>query len=154
MKRVVFLCSPENPHSLMAEGLLRHIDSKNFEAVSVTASLGQIDALSIEVMKEIGVSLEPKACTTIDGLRDQTFDFLITLDDATANHTHSISAVDTVHWKFESPIGTTGDEEAQRRAFRSLRDQIAQRLRLFAIVHTREIALSGQAHFAAATAAH
>ena len=150
MKRVLFLCSPEDPHSLMAEALLRHIDCQNFEAVSAVTLSQPLHPISVEIMKEIGVSLGQTTSKTLDELRGQTFDFVITLDEVTAKQTPFVNSLDTVHWKFESPRAVLDEEETQRRAFRSLRDQIAQRLRLFAIVHTREGVPAKQTPFAEA----
>jgi len=41
-----------------------------------------------------------------------------------------------VHWQVDDPL-TAPDYEKQRRLFQSLRDQIAQRVRLFALVQVR-----------------
>jgi protein-tyrosine-phosphatase len=121
----------------MAEALLRLIDSGNFEAFSAGGTCEPVHPLSIEVMKEIGIDLGTLSRRTIDSLREQTFDFIITLDNIAAQQSRSLNAVETVHWKFENPAAVSHDYEVQRRAFRSVRDQIAQRLRLFAIVHVR-----------------
>jgi protein-tyrosine-phosphatase len=139
----------------MAEALLRHIDSKNFEAVSATQSSQELHPLSIEIMNEVGVDLDHARPAIIDDLRGQTFDFMITLDETAAGQQHPVTALDTAHWKLGSPLTLSSEQEVQepqRRALRSIRDQIAQRLRLFAIVHTRENFLSSQTRFAEAAA--
>jgi protein-tyrosine-phosphatase len=121
----------------MAEALLRHIDSRNFEAFSAGIASQQVHPLSIEVMKEIGVDLTHRIPKTLAELKDEVFDFVITLDGATSGLDHSLTTAETVHWTFENPLAVSSDPELQRRAFRALRDQIAQRLRLFDIVHVR-----------------
>ena len=119
----------------MAEALLRHIDSKNFDAFSADVAGQRVNPLSAEVMKEIGIELGPKK--SLDELRGQLFDFVITLDEVSARQNYATFATETVHWKFENPLLISEDAQAQRRAFQSVRDQIAQRIRLLAIVHAR-----------------
>ena len=121
----------------MAEALLRHIDSINFEAFSAGVTCEQVHPLSIEVMKEIGIDLSSRSPKTVEELKDEVFDFVITFDEITARLDHCLTAADTVHWTFDDPLAVTNDPNLQRRAFRALRDQILQRLRLFAIVHVR-----------------
>ena len=121
----------------MAEALLTHIDSVHFESFSACVSSQEIHPLSMEVIKEIGVDLKHYGPRNLDELRLETFDFLITLDEACVRHESALHAAETVHWKFENPANASTDHQALQRAFRSIRDQIAQRLRLFAIVHSR-----------------
>lgn len=73
----------------------------------------------------------------MDTMRDETFDFVITLDEVAAQQSARLNAAETVHWKFENPAEASKDYTVQRRAFRAVRDQIAQRLRLFSIVNVR-----------------
>jgi protein-tyrosine-phosphatase len=121
----------------MAEALLRLIDSRNFDAFSAGITRQDVHPLSREVMKEIGIDLDHKVTRIVDDLRGETFDFIITLDEAAACHKGSPAAGEIVHWKFDNLVALPSDREAQRRVFRSVRDQIAQRLRLFAIVNVR-----------------
>ena len=120
----------------MAEALLCLIDSANFEPCSAGISCQPVNPMAVEVMNEIGINLSHKSQTTLADVCHEVFDFVITLDEASAGVDHSLAARETVHWKFDNPIAVS-NTEAQRRAFRSVRDQIAQRLRLFAIVHVR-----------------
>jgi len=131
----------------MAEALLRHIDSRNFEAFSANTSGQEVHALSIEVIQEIGIDLTQNVSMAVEKLCEKTFDFAITLDELSAGAAIRLTATETVHWKFENPSEISNEPEAQRRAFRSVRDQIAQRLRLFTIVHVRP-AMSERTHFA------
>ena len=121
----------------MAEALLTHIDSVHFESFSACVSSQEIHPLSMEVIKEIGVDLKHHGPRNLDELKLETFDFLITLDEACVRHESALHAAEAVHWKFENPANVSTDHQVLQRAFRSIRDQIAQRLRLFAIVHSR-----------------
>src|SRR6188508_1485188 len=113
----------------MAEALLTHIDSVHFESFSACVSSQEIHPLSMEVIEEIGVDLKHHGPRNLDELRLETFDFLITLDEACVRHESALHAAETVHWKFENPANASTDHQVLQRAFRSIRDQIAQRLR-------------------------
>ena len=117
--------------------MLKRIDSPNFEAFSAGVVRQPSHPLCIEVMKEIGIDLSQKTPRVIEDLGDESFDFVITLDETASVERHRVTSVESVHWKFENPLAVSSDRELQRRAFRAIRDQIAQRLRLFAIVHVR-----------------
>lgn len=121
----------------MAEALLRHIDSRNFDAFSAGVSGQDVHPLAIDVMREMGIDLGHKVAKTVANLGNEAFDFIITLDEATARQNYSFGAGETINWKFDSLETGSTDPETQRRAFRVVRDQIAQRLRLFVIVHSR-----------------
>ena len=119
----------------MAETLLRHIDSRNFEAFSAgpTRERG-VHPLCVEVMKEVGMEMLPE--TSFQELPAQRFDLVITLDELSVKQNYAALAPETIHWKFQNPSAVT-DSRQQRRAFLAVRDQIAHRIRLMAIVHTR-----------------
>jgi len=133
----LFLSATDALHCVLAEALLLHIDSKNFEAFSASASREPLHPILLEVMGEIGLDLTQKIPGTIESFHDEFFDFVITLDEVTKDKQYSLTATDTVHWKFENPLAASNNPEVQRRAARSVRDQIARRLRLFDIVHVR-----------------
>jgi arsenate reductase (thioredoxin) len=136
-RRVLFLCATNGVTSPIAEALFTQIDSVHFESFSACTTSQEIHPLSMEVIKEIGVDLKHHGPRSLDELKLETFDFLITLDDACVGHESALHAAETVHWKFENPANASTDHQVLQRAFRSIRDQIAQRLRLFAIVHSR-----------------
>jgi protein-tyrosine-phosphatase len=142
VKRILFLCATNDSLSLMAEALLAHIDSGNFQGAS--ASLGGQNAhpICVEVMKEFGINLSHRK--SLEELRGQHFDFVITLDETSARRNYSTLASETVHWRFDDPMACA-DDQAKRKAFQSVRDQIAQRLRLFAIVIARARVLTAVA---------
>src|SRR5262245_19169463 len=122
----------------MAEGLLRRIDSEHFEPTSAGISSGRLHPFSVDVMDEMGVDLSRKTPQSAQELTDDGFDCVITLDEHTAQAYSNCHRAETIHWKFDDPIASS-DPEQQLRAFRMVRDQIAQRLRLFVIVHVRSL---------------
>ena len=141
--KVLFLCASNGMQSPMAEELLNTVDSTHFEVVSAGIERGDIHPLTMEVMREINVDLEGKATTGVEDVSSVGFDFVITLCDRSRNECPGFPEAEVVHWQFPDPSASI-ERTDQKRMFRSLRDQIAQRVRLFALVQVRftEIAAS------------
>jgi ArsR family transcriptional regulator, arsenate/arsenite/antimonite-responsive transcriptional repressor / arsenate reductase (thioredoxin) len=134
-RRVMFLCGRNDSLGSLAAAFLRHVDSHNFEAFSINLHTEDPHPLSIDVMREVSIS--PEALKPVEDLQGEVFDFVITMDELSARQSNLVAAGETVHWKFENPLSVSDNPKLQRRAFQSVRDQIAQRVRLFAIVHAR-----------------
>jgi len=120
----------------MAEALLRALAPEDFDVVSAGIVPGQTHSMTIEVMKEIGVNLEGRATRSLHDVLDRGFDFVITLCDRAKVECPKFHRAEVVHWNVESPLSTL-EKAQQKRIFRSMRDQIAQRVRLFALVQAR-----------------
>lgn len=112
------------------------IDSEHFQAVSASTSPAQLHSFTVKVMEEIGIDLSQNTPKHMKELDDNKFDYVITLDDNSARVCRNFQA-ETIHWRLDDPVGVSGDPERQLRAFRTVRDQISHRLRLFVIVHSR-----------------
>jgi protein-tyrosine-phosphatase len=134
--RVLFLCAANSVQSPMAEALLNGLDSEHFDVTSAGIDRGQTHPLTIEVMKEIGIDLGRRATRTTHDVLGDCFDFVITLSDRARSECPSFPEAELVHWHFDDPLAVV-DHTKRKRLFRSLRDQIAHRVRLFALVHAR-----------------
>jgi len=134
--RVLFLCANNSVESPIAKALLDGLDSVHFEAFSAGIERGEIHPLTVEVMKEIGVDLGGRAAKAARDLLNFHFDFVITLSERAKSECPEFPNATLVHWRFDDPLLVL-DPDKQKRLFRSLRDQIAQRVRLFALVQAR-----------------
>jgi protein-tyrosine-phosphatase len=122
----------------MAEALLKRIDAEHFEAQSAGISSGRPHPAGIQVMKEMGVDLAEKPARQAPVAPQLEFDYIITLDDASALSCRNDAHSEIVHWKIDDPVARSkNNPDVQLREFRMVRDQIAQRLRLFVIVNVR-----------------
>ena len=120
----------------MAEALLKRLDSAHFDVTSAGIDCGNMHPLAIEVMKEIGVDLEDRVPTAMHDVLNLGFDFVITLCDRAKVSCPEFPMAELVHWRFDDPLAAMEDIK-RKRLFQSLREQIAQRLRLFALVQVR-----------------
>ena len=75
---------------------------------------------------------------------DRHFDFVITLCERARLECPTFHQAELVHWQFEDPLAANHTQ--RKRMFQSLRDQIAQRVRLFALVQVRFATAEMRAH--------
>lgn len=109
----------------MAEGLLRHLASDRFDALSAGVEPIAVNPLSIKVMEEIGIDISSQRSKSIDEFLGQSFDYVITLcDSAKQNCPIFPGEYKKIHWSLEDPAQAQGTEEEKVRIFRKVRDQI------------------------------
>jgi protein-tyrosine-phosphatase len=130
------LCSKNDLYSPMAEALLDKLDSQHFDVMSDGIDRGEMHPIMVEVMKDIGIDLQSRVSKTTQAVLDRSFDFVITLCDRARLECPKFEGAELVHWRFDDPL-TASDRTRRKRMVQSLRDQIAQRVRLFALVQVR-----------------
>jgi arsenate reductase len=82
-KKVLFLCTHNSARSQMAEGLLRHLATDRFEAMSAGTEATRVRALAVRAMDEIGIDISGQESKTLDRYLQEPFDYVITVcDDA------------------------------------------------------------------------
>jgi arsenate reductase (thioredoxin) len=138
-RRVLFVCTHNSARSQMAEAMLRAWGGDRFEAFSAGTEATGIRPETIEVMDEIGLSLDGHRSKTIEEFRGQPFEWFITVcDEAQKNCPVLPGAGQVGHWSIEDPSLTEGAPEERLAAFRRSRDHIRDRLRLFILAGGRE----------------
>lgn len=132
-KRVLILCTGNSARSQMAEGLLRHDAGDRFEVASAGVEPSGVRREAIEAMRELAIDISQHRSKSVDEFTGQAFDYVITVCD-NANERCPIFPGNTerIHWSFDDPAAAEGDDDAKLAVFRRVRDEIRQRLRLFA----------------------
>ena len=130
--RVLVLCTGNSARSQMAEGLLRHMAGDRMEVHSAGTRPGTVRPEAIAVLAELGIDIRTHWSKHVDDFAGQPFDYVITVCDR-AQESCPMFAAETrrIHWSFEDPAATTGDEPHRLAAFRRIRDQISHRLTEF-----------------------
>jgi arsenate reductase (thioredoxin) len=138
-KRVLFLCTHNSARSQIAEGLLRKMGGDEFEVFSAGTEQTSVRPLAIEAMREIGIDITGHRSKTLDEFAGENFDYVITVCDR-ANESCPIfpGTTERIHWSFDDPTAVTGTEEQKLRAFRTVRDAIQQRLRIFLTIANKK----------------
>lgn len=129
-QRVLFLCTGNSARSQMAEGLLRHVASDQFEVFSAGTRPTGLNANAVTAMAEIGINIAGSRSKSVDEFAEQRFDYVFTVcDNAKESCPVFPSGGKRLHESFEDPAAAPADQ--QLGVFRKVRDQIAERLRRF-----------------------
>jgi protein-tyrosine-phosphatase len=134
--KVLFLCATNGVQSPIAAALLNTIDPQHFEVESAGVDRGEMHPFAVDAMKEIGVDLRGQALKHVKDVAHRRFDIVITLCDRSRFECPEFPGAELVHWQLDDPLKFS-DQAKQKRMFQFLRDQIAQRVRLFALVQIR-----------------
>lgn len=138
-RRILFVCTHNSARSQMAEAMLNAWGGDSLEAFSAGTEATGIKPETIQVMQEIGISLEGHRSKTIDELRGQSFEWFITVCDQAQESCPVLPGVVNVdHWSLDDPSAATGTPEERLQQFRDVRDLIRNRMRLFIIAAGRD----------------
>jgi len=128
-KRVLFLCTGNSARSQMAEGLLRNLAGSRFEVVSAGTNPKGLHPRTVEVMKEIGIDVSGQTSKDVKQFLREKFDYVITVCDRAKQQCPVFPGAEPIHWGCDDPA--EAPVEKQLEAFRRVRNEIQQRLRLF-----------------------
>ncbi|HEY9153358.1 MAG TPA: arsenate reductase ArsC [Anaerolineales bacterium] len=130
-QRVLFLCTGNSARSQMAEAFLRKYGNEYFEPHSAGLEPRELNPLTIEVMKEIGIDISGQKSKGVDVyLGKMLFQYLITVcDDAEKNCPTTWPGVNKrMHWSFEDPAKFEGTGEEKLAKFREVRNLIEKKI--------------------------
>jgi len=123
----------------MAEGFLREYGEGRFEVFSAGTEATAVRPEAIEAMAEVGIDISGHESKTVDRYLGESFAWVITVCDQAREACPTFpGANETAHWGFDDPSAATGDQEARMAVFRRVRDEIARRVRMFALAASRQ----------------
>ena len=132
MTRVLILCTGNSARSQMAEGLLRHESHGRIEVHSAGTQPSAVRPEAIAVMQELGVDISGHRSKSVNEFLHQPFDTVITVCDRAAEACPVFPGQAVrLHWPFEDPASVEGSEGTRLAAFRQVRDQIRERIKLW-----------------------
>jgi arsenate reductase len=130
LKRVLILCTGNSCRSQMAEGWANHELVGTWIAWSAgTRPAEQVHPLAIAAMAEVGIDISRGTPESVDRYLDAPWDLVITVCDS-AKETCPIfpRPVESLHISFPDPADAGGSDEEIMNVFRSVRDDIRERL--------------------------
>ena len=131
-RRVLILCTGNSARSQMAEGLFRHAGGDRYEVFSAGTHPSIVRPEAIAVLAEIGIDISRQRSKSVDEFVTQPLDLVITVcDNAKELCPVFPGRTERLHWPFEDPAHVDGTEEQRKAAFRKVRDQIQQKIRVF-----------------------
>ena len=136
--RVLFVCTHNSARSQMAEGFLREYGGDRFEAFSAGTEATAVRPEAIKAMAEVGIDITGHESKTVERFVGLPFAWVITVCDQAREACPVFpGAGETAHWGFDDPSEAAGDEAARMAVFRRVRDEIARRVRIFALAASR-----------------
>ncbi len=128
-KKVLILCSGNSCRSQMAEALINDRLHDTWLAYSAgTKPKGYVHLLAIRILNELGINHFGKSKNIAD-LPNIDFNLVITVcDDAAENCPTWLGEGKRVHLSFPDPALAEGSEEKRLAVFRSVRDDIAEKV--------------------------
>lgn len=131
-RSVLILCTGNSARSQMAEGILRHIGGEKFEVESAGVAPSSVRPEAVEAMRELDIDISKHRSKSVDEFLDRPFDYIITVcDNAKESCPLFPGNAERIHWSFEDPAAVEGSEEERLSAYRKVRDQIWDRLKIF-----------------------
>ncbi len=123
-KHVLFLCTGNSARSQMAEGLVNHFLSGEWEACSAgTEPSGYVHPLAVAAMEELGIDISDQHSKSTEEFRDAELDLVITVCGGAAENCPAwLGQGRVVHIGFPDPAAATGDRETRLEVFRQVRD--------------------------------
>ena len=128
-KNILILCTGNSARSQMAEGLLKHICSDEYEIHSAGTKPSIVRPEAIKVLAEMGIDISSNRSKSVDEYADREIEYVLTVcDNAQENCPYFPARTRLIHRSFRDPAEIVGDEETRMAAFRSVRDEIREYL--------------------------
>jgi PAS domain S-box-containing protein len=128
MFKILFLCAGSSCRSLIATAFARKVAPEDIEIVAASSEQLRIHDHAVTVLQESGLKIPSKGLYTLDQIRSEPFDIVVTL----CNIAREICPVfpgspARLHWPISNPDNLEKQEQTLL-AFREIRDEISQRV--------------------------
>ncbi len=109
----------------MAEGILKDMYPKKYEASSAGTIASNVDPYAIKVMNEIGIDISCQRSKSVEEFRGRLFDYVVTVCDHAKETCPFFPGKVHIHKNFEDPANINGTDEEKLVIFRHVRDEIS-----------------------------
>ena len=137
MKKVLFLCVHNSARSQMAEAYLRKFGGGAFEVESAGLIPGVLNPFVVRALQDDGIDISGKVPQAVAALYrlGRRYTHVVTVCSPEAAEQCPIfpGATTRLHWPFPDPASFSGTDEQIMDQVRSLRDQIRDKVREFAL---------------------
>jgi arsenate reductase len=137
--RVLFVCTGNSARSILAEALLRHHGGERFEVHSAGTEPKGVNPLTLRVLADAGIDASFARSKSVTEFLGQSFDYVVTVCDQARQVCPVFPGVhESLHWGYEDPAAVEGRDEERLAAFRRVFIQMAERVKQFATVTSRQ----------------
>ncbi|MDO8462012.1 MAG: arsenate reductase ArsC [Deltaproteobacteria bacterium] len=126
--KILFVCEYNACRSQMAEGLARTLLPNSFSIMSAGLYPGELNPITIEVMKEIGIDISHQRSKLLVEVKDKRFDRVVVLAEPAWKAIEMLNADHKLLWPFPDPASDPGDVETVKGRIRTVRDQLKERI--------------------------
>ncbi len=129
MIKLLFLCVENACRSQMAEAFAKIKAPEGVSVFSSGITHGQVNPLSVEVLKEVGIDISSQYAKNIDELNMQDFDIVISLCGSSVEKCPILPGnPPVINWDLPDPAAAAakGSQKEMMEAFRSVRNRIKQ----------------------------
>ena len=132
---VLFACGLNAVRSPMAAALLRQMLGGSLFVGSAGVRKGDLDAFAVAAMDEVGIDIRahrPMTFEELDDLDGLNFDLIVTLSPEAHHKALELTralAAEVEYWPTPDPTAIEGNREQRKSAYRSLREQLLERIR-------------------------
>lgn len=130
---VLFACSMNAVRSPIAERLAKQLFPTRFYIQSAGVRAGEPDPFAVSVAHEMGLDMSRHRPRTFEDIEDSFFDLIITLAPEAHHRAMEMTrhqAVQVEYWPTPDPTLVQGSRDTILAAYRAMRDDLAERLRL------------------------
>lgn len=115
----------------MAEGIMKHLASDQFEVYSAGVSPITIQPKTFTVMSEKGIDIAHQQSNHIDDYKDIDFDYVVTLCGHAQETCPVFQGATNLHWPITDPYNATGSDDDKLNAYRQSRDAVWSQIQEF-----------------------
>jgi protein-tyrosine-phosphatase len=132
---VLFLCGWNAVRSPMAAALCRQMFGTSIYVGSAGVRKGELDPFAAATLAEIGIDVGRHRPMTLEELEDWeglNFDLIVTLAPEAHHRALELTrtlAADVEYWPTPDPTAVEGSREQRLNAYRTVRDQLLERIR-------------------------
>lgn len=133
---VLFMCGQNMVRSVMAAALTRHLFGKSLYVGSAGVIAGEPDPFVTAVMEEIGLDVHrhrPRSVEDLEEYEGLNFDLVISLSPDAHHRAIELTRTNALHveyWPTSDPTNEGGNREQRLDAYRQVRDELEQRVRM------------------------
>ncbi len=121
---ILFICTHNSARSQLAEGLVNHYFSEEWEAQSAGIVVTSVKPFAIKAMAEIEIDISHHTSKTIEAFQGQQFDVVVTVCDSAKEACPFFPGKKVLHQSFVDPSDVEGTDEEKLAAFCRTRDDI------------------------------
>ena len=128
---ILFACNINAVRSAMAEAMVKARFPGRIFTDSCGVAPGEPDGFAISVMSEIGLDMTAHRPKGFDDLDCEFYDVIISFSPEAHDHAQEITRnidCETFYWPVDNLAGLQGSREGRLRAYRAVRDDIAEKL--------------------------